>query len=134
MQPTFQKEILFVFDNENDMKNKEKELVVIGENSYNLCEGGKGGFGYLNDRSEQHYIRTKKGRNIANKTILEKYGVNNPMKIPEIKDKISKKLKERWIKENNMSLPSGVRSVPSLRLLLACPLVLQSQFVYITLS
>ena len=24
---------------------KEKELVVIGENSYNLCDGGNGGFG-----------------------------------------------------------------------------------------
>lgn len=31
------------------MHEKEKELVVIDEEiSYNLCEGGKGGFGYLN--------------------------------------------------------------------------------------
>lgn len=44
----FEKEILFIFDNEEDMKNKEKELVVLGENSYNLCEGGKGGFSYIN--------------------------------------------------------------------------------------
>lgn len=44
----FEKEILHIFDNEDDMKNKEKEVVVIGENSYNLVEGGHGGFGYIN--------------------------------------------------------------------------------------
>ena len=47
----FIKEILHVFDNEEDMKCKEKELVVIDEMSYNLCEGGKGGFDYINKRS-----------------------------------------------------------------------------------
>ena len=44
----FTKEILHVFDNELDMRNKEKELVIVSENTYNLCDGGKGGFGYLN--------------------------------------------------------------------------------------
>lgn len=48
----FSKEILFVFDNEEDMNSKEKELVVIGEDSYNLCEGGNGGFGYINRMPE----------------------------------------------------------------------------------
>lgn len=48
-EENFTKEILFIFDNENDMRLKEKELVVIDEEiSYNLCDGGKGGFGYLN--------------------------------------------------------------------------------------
>lgn len=46
----FQKEILFVFDNEKDMNDKEKELVVVSEQSYNLCEGGQGGFGYINQQ------------------------------------------------------------------------------------
>ena len=45
----FHKEILHVFDNESDMNNKEKELVFLSEMSYNLCLGGKGGFGYIND-------------------------------------------------------------------------------------
>jgi len=49
----FIKEILYVFDNEEDMKNKEKELVVISEQSYNLCEGGHGGFSYINRNSEK---------------------------------------------------------------------------------
>jgi hypothetical protein len=44
----FSKEILFVFDNENEMNKKEFELVVISENTYNLCDGGNGGFSYIN--------------------------------------------------------------------------------------
>ena len=44
----FIKEILFVFDNEQEMLDKEKELVVLSTESYNLCEGGKGGFGFIN--------------------------------------------------------------------------------------
>ena len=45
----FKKEILFIFDNEQEMNDKEKELVTLHEMSYNLCPGGKGGFGYLNN-------------------------------------------------------------------------------------
>jgi hypothetical protein len=44
----FLKEILHVFDNEEDMKCKEKELIVLNEMSYNLCEGGRGGWDYIN--------------------------------------------------------------------------------------
>ena len=44
----FKKEILFIFDNELDMNNKEKEFVVINEMTYNLCTGGQGGFSYIN--------------------------------------------------------------------------------------
>jgi hypothetical protein len=44
----FKKEILFIFETEQEMNDKEKELVVIGESSYNLCEGGHGGFSYIN--------------------------------------------------------------------------------------
>jgi len=45
----FKKEILFIFDNEQEMNAKEKELVTLNEMSYNLCPGGKGGFGYINE-------------------------------------------------------------------------------------
>ena len=55
----FKKEFLEIHRTENEMNAAEKRLVVLGPNSYNLCEGGKGGFGYLNDGSEKHIIRTK---------------------------------------------------------------------------
>lgn len=46
----FKKEILHVVDTEAEMNAKEKELVVLGEMSYNLCSGGQGGFGYINQQ------------------------------------------------------------------------------------
>lgn len=55
----FHKEILHVYDNEEDMKNKEKELVVLSEMSYNLCEGGKGGFGYINGSMKEQMNKLK---------------------------------------------------------------------------
>lgn len=43
----FVKEILHVFNNEADMNAAEAELVILSEDSYNLCQGGKGGWGYV---------------------------------------------------------------------------------------
>lgn len=63
---SFVKEILFVFDNEQEMNDKERELVVLSENSYNLCEGGNGGFGYINSndipkfKGKRHTEQAKK--------------------------------------------------------------------------
>ena len=44
----FKKDILHIFDNEQEMNNAEKNLVILSEDSYNLCPGGHGGFGYIN--------------------------------------------------------------------------------------
>ena len=44
----FKKEILFLCESGQEMDQKEKELVEVGSHTYNLCEGGKGGFGYIN--------------------------------------------------------------------------------------
>ena len=62
----FKKEILFVFNNENEMNFKEKELVIISESTYNLCEGGQGGFSYINNndipkfKGKKHTEETKR--------------------------------------------------------------------------
>ena len=40
----FTKEILFDFNNEAEMNSKEAELVVVSEETYNLCPGGHGRF------------------------------------------------------------------------------------------
>lgn len=46
----FSKEILHIFKTESEMNAKEKELVVISEETYNLLEGGQGGFSYINSK------------------------------------------------------------------------------------
>lgn len=59
----FKKDILFVYDNEKDMNQKEKELVTtdfcLQENTYNLCEGGHGGFGFINRNNLNIYENHK---------------------------------------------------------------------------
>lgn len=90
----FQKEILFVFDNENDMKNKEKELVVVDEHTtYNLCDGGKGGFSYINRSglnttgvSRRNYAEI--ARKVADKKKSRNYKLSE-----EHKQKISEAIK-----------------------------------------
>lgn len=49
----FSKKILYVFDNEEEMDRKEAEIVneefVNRSDTYNLCPGGRGGFGYIHE-------------------------------------------------------------------------------------
>lgn len=67
----FSKEILFIFDNLEDMYAKEAELVneefVANENTYNLILGGQGGFEYINST----------GKNIYGKNGQSGYGLEN---------------------------------------------------------
>ena len=55
----FYKEILFIFDTEKGMNDKERELVTeefcSREDTYNICPGGYGGWGYVNSSG----LRTK---------------------------------------------------------------------------
>lgn len=48
----FKKVVLHVFDSEEEMNSKEKELVTEEwckrSDTYNICEGGKGGWSYIN--------------------------------------------------------------------------------------
>lgn len=76
----FEKIILYVFDNKKEMDDKEEELAndeyVKNKNTYNLKKGGQGGFDHLNDRSEKHIDRCKKGQKTTDKILKEKYGEN----------------------------------------------------------
>lgn len=74
----FNKEILFVFDNEQEMRDKEKELVTEDflnrSDTYNLTLGGKGGFYYVNKTGKNLYDRSNVifGEK-SHKRSLEKY-------------------------------------------------------------
>ena len=64
----FKKEILFQFDNEDEMNAKEAELVTeefcLRKDVYNLCPGGRGGFGYINSvTTREHWSRLAKTTN-----------------------------------------------------------------------
>lgn len=67
----FEKKILFVFDSEDEMNAKEKELVTEEfcsfDHTYNLCEGGKGGFGYINANPDVYLTGKRLGALWSNK-------------------------------------------------------------------
>lgn len=99
----FTKEILFIFDNEEEMNQKEKELVVVSEETYNLCEGGKGGFSYINRTGKNIY---EGHANQARKNVKKATAkAQELMKNDEFKiifsEKISKRMKEYYKHNDN---------------------------------
>jgi len=54
----FKKELLFIFSSEEEMNSKEAELVTedfcLREDTYNICPGGKGGWGYINKNGKRN--------------------------------------------------------------------------------
>jgi len=112
----FSKEILFIFDNEEEMNLKERELVVVNENTYNLCDGGKGGWSYINrndipkfrGRKHKEESKAKMGhfgnQNCKGRTLTEEHkakigkalaGKPGKPKSEEHKRKISESLRNR---------------------------------------
>ena len=86
----FKKEILFQFDNEAEMNAKEAELVTeefcLREDTYNLCPGGRGGWGYVNTALKDSMIETRR---------------NNLKKIPR------ETLRQNGLKSYNLLIETG---------------------------
>lgn len=78
----FSRRILYDFDNEFEMLDKEAELVdeeyVKNPETYNQTKGGRGGFSHIDLRGE-----------------------NNPMKNPDVANKVSMRLKGRLFSDEH---------------------------------
>jgi hypothetical protein len=57
----FKKEILFEASSVEEMFSKEKELVVLGPDSYNLKAGGEGGWDHLTEADWEKRAQSKRG-------------------------------------------------------------------------
>jgi len=100
----FKKEILFQFDNENDMNTKEAELVTkefcLREDTYNLCPGGKGGWGYVN----------------ANGIAVQHFTVDNAVQMSKKANEKKRKLAEdhEWLQRYKENMSRAQKDNPSL--------------------
>lgn len=94
----FYKEILFVFETEEEMNEKERELIteelINSEKCYNMMHGGEGGDTWTGT-GRHHSERTKKIISESSKKTYQNMS-------PEKKKEISDKLKSYWkdLREN----------------------------------
>jgi group I intron endonuclease len=95
----FTKEILFVFDNPNDMYKKESEIVnedfLASKNTYNLKIGGFGGWDFINSNGLNTTIEQCSR---AGKACAKKYN-GSPFKNKKHTEKTRKEISEK-LKKN----------------------------------
>ena len=119
---SFTKEILHVFDNEDEMNAKEAELVseefCSRDDTYNLCPGGKGGWGYVNTnlaKTDKQRESAKKVMKLipknsskGGKTTKEKsIGIFNPDAVNGFKNKKHSEVTKQRISKTNSIKQSG---------------------------
>lgn len=77
----FRKDILFVFDNKDDMDAKEEEIVtedyVQSPDTYNLKTGGTGGWDHINNDESLRIAKNKHAKRKLDEALLKRYGVEN---------------------------------------------------------
>lgn len=86
----FKKEILHIFESEQEMNDKEKELVIISKETYNLCEGGAGGFSYIN-KTRDHSAHNKKLASKRDYSLTDKSYLTD-----EVRDGMRMRAKKMW--------------------------------------
>jgi hypothetical protein len=111
----FKKEILHIFDNEEAMNAKEAELVVVSEETYNLCDGGEGGWSYVNKLEKMRHIRLQ-NLQIIEKEVLVQNGKNTGLKYTK-KTHSEGKLKHTYFGQNapHMMLVQKRLSAPEVK-------------------
>lgn len=96
----FVKEILYVFDTEAEMNAKESELVTEEfckrDDTYNICEGGKGGWSFVNREIWDNSKRILK--NEINRDLLAKSGATGAIKMWKALNE-DPDAKENWIRK-----------------------------------
>jgi len=112
----FKKDILFIFDNREDMLAKERELVneeyVLREDTYNLTLGGGVGWFHIHTpegRKQQkelslerwdapHFFASDYAKTTVRNTLEEKYGegIVNVFQVEEVKEKSKESNMKAW--------------------------------------
>lgn len=112
----FRKDILFVYDNPEEMFLKEKEIVneefVQRKDTYNITCGGIGSWHHWNDGSERHKESARKGAKKAGQN-LQDYLRKNPDKRippPDWTGKSHSKESKRKISEANKIALAGEKN------------------------
>jgi Putative endonuclease segE, GIY-YIG domain/NUMOD3 motif len=76
----FEKEILHICLSEDEMNEKEKQLVsiefVLESSNYNLCPGGQGGFGFINSNKDLRIAKNKKAMQRARENGIMENALN----------------------------------------------------------